>query len=99
MRVSNMTSDRGNTVANQFLIKNVTVKIGRKNYTGTMFQSYNSLIAFRTNEGDMFLDEYYWDYSRTTSKYLRQFTGKYKAETVALIDAGVYKLADLNKGA
>ena len=98
MRVCNMMSSIGNKIANQFLIRGLTIKIGRKNYTGTMFQSYDSLIAFRANDGQIFLDETYWDYSATTSKYRRIFlNGEGIAETRAKIKEGRYILADLNK--
>ena len=87
-KVRQMTSNSsGNPVANQFII-----------YTdkGTYFQSYNSVIAFRDNERKITLDEYYWDYSRTTGKYRNQFLGEGIADTRAKIELGVYKLADLN---
>ena len=87
-KVRQMTSNSsGNPVANQFVI-----------YTneGTYFQSYNSVIAFRDNERKITLDEYYWDYSRTTGKYRNEFLGEGIADTRAKIELGVYKLADLN---
>lgn len=65
IKTYSMTSPRtGNPVANQFEI-----------YTpeGKYFQSYRSIIAFVSNSGKIILDEYYHDYSRTTSKYLTQF--------------------------
>ncbi len=87
-KVRQMTSSRsGNPVANQFVI-----------YTdeGTYFQSYNSVIAFRDNNRKIILDNYYWDYSRTTSKYRNEFLGEGIADTRAKIESGEYKLADLN---
>jgi hypothetical protein len=86
-KVRNMYSSSGNPVANQFII-----------YTseGTYFQSYKSIIAFRDNENKITLDDYYWDYSRTTGKYRNEFLGEYIADTRAKIDSGEYKLADLN---
>lgn len=36
------------------------------------FQSYNSIIAQYEN-GELTLDANYWKYSKTTSKYLREF--------------------------
>ena len=87
IKVRNMFSQRGNPVANQFII-----------YTseGTYFQSYDSVIAFRDNDNKITLDDYYWDYSRTTGKYRNEFLGEYIADTRAKIELGVYKLADLN---
>ena len=87
MKVSNMTSNKGNTIANQFIITD-----GNKE----VFQSYNSVIA-ENKGGKITLDEYYWDYSRTTSKYLNQFLNENKAETLAKIESGEYKLRNLNK--
>ena len=87
-KVRQMKSVRsGNPVANQFII-----------YTdeGNYFQSYDSVIAFRGEDNKITLDEYYWDYSRTTSKYRNQFLGESIADTRAKIDSGEYKLADLN---
>ena len=81
------SNSSGNPVANQFII-----------YTpeGNYFQSYNSVIAFRANDGKITLDKYYWNYSRTTSKYRNEFLGEYIADTRAKIQSGEYKLADLN---
>ena len=65
IKTYSMSSPRtGNPVANQFEI-----------YTpeGKYFQSYRSIIAFVDKFGQIMLDEYYHNYSRTTSKYLTQF--------------------------
>ena len=87
-KVRQMTSSRsGNPVANQFTI--ITSD-------GEYFQSYDSVIAFKDNEGNVTLDDYTWDYSRTTSKYRRQFLGEGIADTRAKIESGEYKLANLN---
>jgi hypothetical protein len=86
-KVRQMTSaSSGNPVANQFVI-----------YTdeGTYFQSYDSVIAFRDNNRKIILDSYYWNYSRTTSKYRNQFLGEGTADTKAKIESGEYKLDDL----
>jgi len=88
VKVRQMKSVRsGNPVANQFII-----------YTdeGNYFQSYDSVIAFRDNNRKIILDSYYWDYSRTTSKYRNQFLGEGVADTRSKIQSGEYKLADLN---
>ena len=87
-KVRQMKSVRsGKPVANQFII-----------YTdeGNYFQSYDSVIAFKGNDGKVTLDNYYWDYSRTTSKYRNQFLGEGVADTRAKIESGEYELADLN---
>jgi len=66
MKVTQLKSPRsGNEVPNQFEIVN-----GAKIY----FQSYNSMICkIDTNKNLVFLDSFYWDYSRTTIKYLKEF--------------------------
>ena len=88
MKVYNMSSPKGNRVANQFEIYD---KKGR------YFQSYNSIIVFINNKGQVFLDEYYWDYSVTTGKYRNQFLGDYGIEeTREKLASGEYKLKNLN---
>lgn len=87
MKVYNMESPNGNKVANQFEI-----------YTneGKYFQSYRSIIAFKNNKGQVFLDDYYWDYSRTTGKYRNIFLNESIVETRKKIKSGEYKLKELN---
>ena len=87
MRVENMRSPKGNQVPNQFEID--TQK-------GRYFQSYRSIIAFIDNKGQVFLDDYYWDYSRTTGKYRNIFLGENKKATEEKIKSGEYKLKQLN---
>ena len=81
-----MTSDSGNAIANQFII----------NVNGFLyFQSYDSIIAQKWGD-EIILDYNYWDYSRTTSKYLFKFL-KEDRKTVRLkVRTGEYKLKDLN---
>jgi hypothetical protein len=88
MNVSNITNNNGNKVPNQFVISD-----NGANY----FQSYNSIIVKRSN-GKIELDSYYWDYSRTTSKYRNIFLGETTKETQKKIDSGEYLLSDLNGG-
>ena len=87
MIVYNMTSPNGNKVANQFEIDT---------QEGRYFQSYRSIIAFKDNKGQVFLDDYYWDYSRTTGKYRNIFLGEGIVETRKKIKSGEYKLKELN---
>lgn len=86
IKVHNMTSSKGNDVTNQFIIRD-----GQAEY----FQSYNSIIAKRDDNGT-FLDEYYWDYSRTTGKYRNMFLNEGVTETRKKIKSGEYKLVNLN---
>ena len=90
MKISNMISSKGNAVANQFIIHTPEA---------TYFQSYDSIIVKTTFEDDkrvVYLDEYYWDYSQTTSKYRNWFLGETTKQTQEKIDKGIYKLVDLN---
>ena len=86
MKVKNMTSPRGNKVANQFIITD---------NGDEYFQSYRSIIAKRS-KGKIYLDDYYWDYSVTTGKYRNEFLGEGIAETRKKINSGEYILTDLN---
>lgn len=90
MKVKNMVSERsGREVANQFIILD-----GDYEY----FQSYGSIIVKRDLhiDGKIILDEKYWNYSRTTSKYRSLFLGETTKETEAKIKNRVYQLANLN---
>ena len=96
MKVQNMTSNSGNTIANQFIITG-------SNDIGSyeIFQSYRSTIikvqhGMESDGAGVFLDENKWDYSRTTGKYRNQFLGETKRETEAKIKSGEYKLVNLN---
>jgi hypothetical protein len=88
MKVRNMTSPRGNKVANQFIITD--------NHNNEIFQSYNTVIAMRNDSGIVYLDKYSWDSSVTTGKYRNEFLGEGIAETRKKINSGEYILTDLN---
>jgi hypothetical protein len=87
MKVSNLESSRGNKIANQFEIRTDE---------GVFFQSYNSTICFVPRVGKTLLDEYYWNYSKTTSKYRSIFLGEPTIETKKRIEDGTYILTNLN---
>jgi len=90
MKIQNMTNEKGNTVKNQFIIFD---------RDATYFKSYDSIIIKTTFEDDrriVYLDENYWDYSKTTGRYRNLFLGETKAETVKKIKSGEYRLTDLN---
>ena len=87
MKVQNLTSNKGNKIANQFeIIAN----------NGRYFQSYNSIICFIDNDNKVTLDSYYWDYSKTTSKYRNIFLNEDTKTIKEKINKGIYKLANLN---
>ena len=85
--VTNMVSNKGNKIANQFVI-----------YTteGSIFQSYNSTIV-KIENGKTYLDLNKWDYSKTTGKYRNIFLNENKKQTEEKIKNGEYILTDLNK--
>ena len=60
------------------------------------FQSYESLIAMRNNEGKVSLDINFCDYSTTTGKYRNIFLNENKSLTQKKINANIYSLVDLN---
>ena len=96
MKVQNMTSDRGNKIANQFIIHN-----DNEEY----FQSYKSIIVkkvtqwffnYEQKETKIFLDENFWDYSKTTSRYRNKFLNETTKEIQNKIKSGEYILTNLN---
>ena len=95
IKVRNITNTNGNTVANQFEIVDVD--------NATFFQSYNTLIAeVRDSDGQVTLDEYYWDYSRTTMRHLYNFLrqwgydGLNSKKVRQFIKDGKFKTTNLN---
>ena len=103
IKANNVISERGNPITNQIIITDT------KKETET-FQSYNSIIAIKEYKPERYsyavpeeyktnvtLDEYYWNYSRTTSKYRNIFLNETTEETKRKIKEGIYKLANLNK--
>ena len=76
-----------NGVKNQFLISTSD---------GLYLQSYNSIIAFKSKDGKTYLDDYYWDYSKTTGKYRNMFLRETKKDTEKKIKDGTYILTNLN---
>lgn len=88
-----MKIQKSNPKVEQFHVKNqFLIKEGEK----TFFQSYTSIIAVIDSEGSVTLDEKYWDYSKTTSRYRNLFLGENKKATEKKIKSGKYKMCDLN---
>ena len=87
IKVENMVSRNGNKVPNQFIIWTDEEQF---------FQSYQTIIGKRDNEGNVFLDQNRWDYSVTTSKYRNQWLGMNTKEVKKAIDDGTIKLINLN---
>lgn len=62
MIVTNMMNEKGNAVVNQYIISDDT---------SVIFQSYDTTIAIFSNH--VMTVGGFWDYSKTTSKYLYIF--------------------------
>ena len=88
MKAYNLTSNNGNKIANQ-------IKIIDNNGT-KYFQSYNTIIINKTRN-NTYLDKYYYNYSRTTSKYRNIFLNENTKQIESKIKEGIYTLTNLNK--
>lgn len=87
MKISNIIGNSGQPVKNQFLV----IDDNGNRY----FQSYDSIIA-KIENGKVYLDSFYWDYSQTTGKYRNIFLGEDKKTTEKKIKSGEYTLINLN---
>ena len=100
MRVTNMVSNKGNKIANQFIIEDKVNEMSGNSIE--YFQSYETIIAKRDcfkagiPKRQVWLDKDKWDYSKTTGKYRNIFLGENKAETLKKIKSGEYVLTNLN---
>ena len=81
--LENMLNKKGRKVANQFS-------------NSKCFKSYENIIV-KIKDNITYLDKYYWDYSRTTSKYRNIFLNETTKETRAKIKSGKYILTNLNE--
>ena len=94
IKAKNIISNKGNPITNQIIITDT-----KKD--SVTFQSYDAIIAVKTwdknGKRKVLLDEYFWNYSRTTSKYRNIFLNEYTERTRDKIKSGVYKLTNLNK--
>lgn len=89
MQVFNLTSNRsGKAVANQYC---VIMDDGTR-----FFRSYAANICKIEPDGTITLDEYYWNYSRTTAKYLRQFLQMTSDQIQNKMVCGEIKMSNLN---
>jgi hypothetical protein len=90
MKVTQLTNDKGNKVNNHFIIYDSEY---------TIFRSYNSNIikvVFEDCQRKVYLDSYYWNYSRTTAKYRNYYLGESTKEIETKIKNGTYLLTNLN---
>lgn len=67
-----------------------------KTEEGRYFQSYDSVVAFISNDGKIKVGKD-WQCSKTTMKYVGQFLGQNIAKTRKDIEAGIIEV-DLNLG-
>lgn len=88
MKIENMTSTNGNSIPNQFIIKDDNGNV--------FFQSYETIIVKIDKTGKTFLDANNWDYSNTTGNYRNSFLCETKKKTEAKIKSGEYTLTNLN---
>lgn len=86
-KIQPMYTRQGNYAKNQHILH---TKQGR------FFKSYNSIIAFISNKGKVYLDKKYWDYSQTTSNYRNQFLQEGINDTRKNIKNNTYTLTNLN---
>ena len=85
VKVENVTSSRGNTIPNQFIMYG---------QGWTLFQSYKSPIAMlKGGKTFIFKD---WDYSTTTGKYRNEFLGEEKKDTLKKLKSGEYIAVDFD---
>ena len=100
MKVSNIIGSHGNPVKNQFIIKETVNEMSGNSID--YFQSYNSIIVKRdcfradVKGRKAWLDEKYWNYSKTTAKYRNIFLGETTKQIKEKIANGVYELVNLN---
>jgi hypothetical protein len=87
IKTENIIGNAGRPVKNQYII---TTPEGR------FFQSYQTVIAFISNDGEVTMNEVY-DHSHTTGTYRNIFLGDSGVnETRAKVKSGEYKVANLN---
>lgn len=97
MEIAQIKVSQFGEVKNQFKIRVKTESASQCGFDTVFFQSYDSIIVKQDFKGQIWLDENYWDYSRTTGKYRNLFLGENKKETLKKIKDGTYKLANLNE--
>ena len=88
MQVNHFYGRTGREIPNQLKI--------RDDEGNRWFQSYGTNIVKITSDGEVYLDEYYYDYSVTTGKYRNEFLGENLQETRKKIKSGEYHLTNLN---
>ncbi len=90
-----ITEHKGNTYFQSYdsIIAKIPDLYWYKNNPNSVFTQTNS----NKHRFQIELDQKYWNYSKTTSKYRNQFLGETTKETQAKINSGEYTLTDLNQ--
>lgn len=99
MKITNMLSRTGKPVTNQILIQGLPGSIttdGVEYREGDAFSSYGKMICIKSITGQVYLDCYAWNYSKTTGRYRNIFLDEGIKETRKKIASGEYILANLN---
>lgn len=89
-KVKQMLRPSGSAAPNQFIIECEN---------GVAFQSYDVIVAnkyFSNGKVIVQLDEKYWNYSVSTSRYRNQFLGMNTKEVKEKINSGEIQLVKLN---
>lgn len=86
------------------MIKVKVSESGKNHYViqtpdGLYLQSYDTVVAYKDNGGNIYLDNRYWDHSKTTVKHVNMFLYSMMGERMDIrkaIKQGKIKLTDLN---
>jgi len=87
MKVIPVLNEFGNVVKNQYQFLHEGCEY---------FQSYETVVAKVDHNFKIFLDEKYWDASKTTAKYRNMFLNKSTTEIKTMIHSGQIELVNLN---
>ena len=72
-KVKPLRTEAGNVARNQYVIWD-------SRNERRFFQSYDVIVCVQY-QGETLLDEHFWDFSRTTMRYVSQLLGPYTADT------------------
>lgn len=89
MKITPMTTRGGNKTPDQIICTTAACE--------KTFISYGTTVAIVDAGGTVTLDSKYWDYSRTTLRYLGKFLGGMTKKQISeKINSGRFNLANLN---
>jgi len=88
-KVKQLYNNAGNAIANHYIVQQSD---------GTeFFISYDKVIVMKDKKGNIYLDENYHDYSKTTTRYRNTYLLETNKRVKELVKNETYKLKDLNK--